>query len=247
MSIALIGRHRWSCHLCAASCPVDQLEERERTLVRKLFQHFGNWLLKCSGALLTFVASHSGSLVEYQCISGQWNITPYHAIPYNPGKYDNLTNWTVVRRKPFFKVEEARQLPKPFTIRSCLEQLRSLRYLGIWCLVKPFTIWSCFSLRIMVIGWGSSYDNVEMRIIFSRTLHSNHVLVMLLKQRFLFTFSIGLKKVKISRRSLQKKLPTIWSCPNWKVRDLSPEQRLRLAPLFLAQEKYCRCQSVFSF
>jgi len=75
-------------------------------------------------------------------------------------------------------VEEARQLPKPFTIRSCLEQLRTL----------------------------------------SRTLHSNHVLVMLLKQRFLFTFSIGLKKV----------------------RDLSPEQRLRLAPLFLAQEKYCR-------
>merc|ERR1711974_259128 len=67
---------------------------------------------------------------------------------------------------------------KPFTIRSCLEQLRTL----------------------------------------SRTLHSNHVLVMLLKQRFLFTFSIGLKKV----------------------RDLSPEQRLRLAPLFLAQEKYCR-------
>ena len=27
----------------------------------------------------------------------------------------------------FFKVEEARQLPKPFTIRSCLEQLRVLR------------------------------------------------------------------------------------------------------------------------
>jgi len=75
-------------------------------------------------------------------------------------------------------VEEARQLPKPFTIRSCLEQLRVL----------------------------------------SRTLHSNHVLVILLKQRFLFTFSIGLKKV----------------------RDLSAEQRLRLAPLFLAQEKYCR-------
>lgn len=75
-------------------------------------------------------------------------------------------------------VEEARQLPKPFTIRSCLEQLRVL----------------------------------------SRTLHSNHVLVILLKQRFLFTFSIGLKKV----------------------RDLSAEQRQRLAPLFLAQEKYCR-------
>lgn len=73
---------------------------------------------------------------------------------------------------------EARLLPKPFTIRSSLEQLRAL----------------------------------------SRTLHSNHVLVMSLKQRFLFTFSIGLKKV----------------------RDLSAEQRLQLAPLFLAQEKYCR-------
>jgi len=83
-----------------------------------------------------------------------------------------------VEEREFALVAEARKTPKPFTIRSCLEQLRAL----------------------------------------SGTLHSNHVLVMLLKQRFLFTFSIGLKKV----------------------RDLSADQRLRLAPLFLAQEKYCR-------
>merc|ERR550534_1007421 len=52
----------------------------------------------------------------------------------------------------------------------------------------------------------------------SRVLHNNHIIIINLKQKFLFAFSINMKKV----------------------RDLSPEQRQKLSPLFVAQEKYCR-------
>ena len=52
----------------------------------------------------------------------------------------------------------------------------------------------------------------------SKILHNNHFIIISLKQKFLFSFSINMKKV----------------------RDLSPEQREKLSPLFSAQEKYCR-------
>jgi len=52
----------------------------------------------------------------------------------------------------------------------------------------------------------------------SAILHTNHFIMMGLKQRFLFAFSINMKKI----------------------RDLEPQQRTKLSPLFLAQEKYCR-------
>ena len=52
----------------------------------------------------------------------------------------------------------------------------------------------------------------------SKVLHNNHIIIVNLKQKFLFSFSINMKKV----------------------RDLSPDQRRKLAPLFIAQEKYCR-------
>ena len=52
----------------------------------------------------------------------------------------------------------------------------------------------------------------------SKILHNNHFIIVNLKQKFLFNFSINMKKV----------------------RDLEPEQRKKLSPLFLAQEKYCR-------
>lgn len=52
----------------------------------------------------------------------------------------------------------------------------------------------------------------------SKILHNNHFIIMSLKQKFLFNFSINMKKI----------------------RDLEPEQRKKLSPLFLAQEKYCR-------
>ena len=47
----------------------------------------------------------------------------------------------------------------------------------------------------------------------SKILHNNHILIVNLKQKFLFAFSINMKKV----------------------RDLSPDQRRKLAPLFIAQ------------
>jgi len=52
----------------------------------------------------------------------------------------------------------------------------------------------------------------------SKILHNNHFIIVNLKQKFLFNFSINMKKI----------------------RDLEPEQRKKLSPLFLAQEKYCR-------
>ena len=52
----------------------------------------------------------------------------------------------------------------------------------------------------------------------SKVLHNNHIIIVNLKQKFLFNFSINMKKI----------------------RDLSPDQRKKLSPLFLAQEKYCR-------
>merc|ERR1711892_1136311 len=52
----------------------------------------------------------------------------------------------------------------------------------------------------------------------SKILHNNHFIIINLKQQFLFNFSINMKKI----------------------RDLEPEQRKKLSPLFLAQEKYCR-------
>eukprot|EP00092_Neocalanus_flemingeri_P020701 GFUD01022434.1.p1 GENE.GFUD01022434.1~~GFUD01022434.1.p1 ORF type:complete len:365 (+),score=72.70 GFUD01022434.1:448-1542(+) len=52
----------------------------------------------------------------------------------------------------------------------------------------------------------------------SKILHNNHFIIINLKQKFLFSFSINMKKI----------------------RDLEPEQRKKLSPLFLAQEKYCR-------
>jgi len=52
----------------------------------------------------------------------------------------------------------------------------------------------------------------------SKVLHNNHIIIVNLKQKFLFNFSINMKKI----------------------RDLSPDQRRKLSPLFLAQEKYCR-------
>ena len=52
----------------------------------------------------------------------------------------------------------------------------------------------------------------------SQVLHNTHLIIIKLKQKFLFSFRINMKKV----------------------RDLSAEQRLKLAPLFVAQEKYCR-------
>ena len=52
----------------------------------------------------------------------------------------------------------------------------------------------------------------------SKILHNNHIIIVNLKQKFLFSFSINMKKV----------------------RDLPPDQRQKLAPLFVAQEKYCR-------
>ena len=52
----------------------------------------------------------------------------------------------------------------------------------------------------------------------SKILHNNHIIIVNLKQKFLFSFSINMKKV----------------------RDLSPDQRHKLSPLFVAQEKYCR-------
>merc|ERR1712107_424619 len=52
----------------------------------------------------------------------------------------------------------------------------------------------------------------------SKLLHNNHFLVMQLKQKFLFNFSMNLKKV----------------------RNLSLDQKQKLAPLWSAQEKYCR-------
>ena len=52
----------------------------------------------------------------------------------------------------------------------------------------------------------------------SKVLHNTHLIIVKLKQKFLFSFRINMKRV----------------------RDLSPEQRLKLAPLFVAQEKYCR-------
>ena len=53
---------------------------------------------------------------------------------------------------------------------------------------------------------------------FSKILHNNHFIIINLKQKFLFSFSINMKKF----------------------RDLAPDQRKKLSPLFLAQEKYCR-------
>merc|ERR1719245_2052283 len=52
----------------------------------------------------------------------------------------------------------------------------------------------------------------------SKVLHNTHLIIVKLKQKFLFSFRINMKKV----------------------RDLSPNQRQKLAPLFVAQEKYCR-------
>jgi len=52
----------------------------------------------------------------------------------------------------------------------------------------------------------------------SKILHNNHFIIINLKQKFLFSFSINMRKI----------------------RDLEPEQRKKLSPLFLAQEKYCR-------
>ena len=52
----------------------------------------------------------------------------------------------------------------------------------------------------------------------SKVLHNTHLIIIKLKQKFLFSFRIHMKRV----------------------RDLTPAQRLQLAPLFVAQEKYCR-------
>lgn len=154
-------------------------------------------------------------LQRRQFLTEQWHFTCQCPRCKDPTEFGTLTSSLPCPSCPSGQLlpchsSSLPSLPSPWACCSCghltpetevaREEARLLHLAT--CRPSPYNIRSC----------------LEQLHSLSKVLHSNHFILMDLKQKFLFAFSINMKKV----------------------RDLSAEQRTKLGPLFLAQEKYCR-------